>query len=101
MKEQDEKFLLCSCGSDGMLITHIEYETMKESGMEVFAKEFEFAIFRNYTYKPNLWERIKYAWYHLRTGKKHEDQIILDYDNAGMLISFLIKKMKEKKFKNK
>lgn len=93
MKEEVAKFLLCSCGSDGMLVSHETYETMVGDEMQVFDREFNFAIFYNYTYKPNPWERIKYAWYHLRTGKKHEDQIILDYENAEMLISFLTKKM--------
>ena len=75
MKE-DHIFLLCECSSEGLFV-------------EPYADDFNFAVFRNYTYKNNLWCRIKYAWWHLRTGKKHNDQICLGRDKAQQLAKFI------------
>lgn len=91
--DTNEKFLLCNCYGEGLLVIHETYETLVGDEMKIFDKEFHFAVFRNYTFKPNMWERLKYAWYHLRTGKVYEDQIILDYGKSKQLADFLVKKM--------
>jgi hypothetical protein len=51
--------------------------------------EVNLAIFRNYTYKNGLWCRIKYAWWHLKTGQKHKDQMCLSFEKARKLAEFI------------
>ena len=80
-------FIPCSCLGEGILITHFEDE---------IDKEFYLAMFRSYNLNPSIKERIKYAWYHLRTGKKYNDQICMEYHQAGKLISFLKNQMDSK-----
>jgi hypothetical protein len=42
-----------------------------------------------YSPKPSLIDRIKYAWYHIKTGKKYADCIIMDFEKAKDVSSWL------------
>ena len=81
MKEETKLFQ-CECGCE---ILSVEYW---DDGL-IPNGEFNIAIFRNYTYKNNLWCRIKYALWHLKTGKKHLDQMCLSKEKAIELAGFL------------
>lgn len=70
----------CSCG------THLVQTQYDEE-----CKMFYIAI---YTYgHPSIryliWSRIKYAFYHLFTGRIYDDQIILDGEEAKKLAKFI------------
>lgn len=69
-----EQFFKCECESDGLLLTNDEEE-----------HRINFALYGygvGYNPKPSLWSRIKYALYHIRTGKMYADSIIMDYEKA-------------------
>ena len=75
--EQEHLWITCSCMSEAMMITH--YHETEASPYD----EFYIAIYRDsYAKKPNLWRRLKYCQYHLTTGKKYEDQMILSPEKA-------------------
>jgi len=82
----ESKFFTCSCYSEGLLIT---------SYPEDNPIEFELGIFKNYTDNPSWWSRIKYAFWHLRTGRKHLDSMILDEDTTTDLIKYLVTKLEK------
>lgn len=75
-----EKFFSCDCHGEGILV-----------GIDDKEKEVDMAFFSHgeIKSKPSLWERIKYAWYHIRTGKKYQDQVVLNYRKAKELEEFL------------
>lgn len=87
MKDQEvsDKFILCECRGEGMLVSHLNEDSYKE---------FDIAIFRDYEYSNNLWKRIKYAAWHLWTGRKHFDQLVMSYEKAEELIEFMNNRMK-------
>lgn len=74
--------VVCECGTEALICN--AYVT--EFGTEIYL-----AIYTagQYIPKPNFWQRLKYCWYHMRTGKKYEDQVILDKANAVKLSEWL------------
>ena len=81
-----EIFFKCDCGGEGLLLTHDNED-----------KEIYFALYGygvGYNPKPSLLERFKYAWYHLKTGKKYADCIVMKYDKAKKAGEWLIKNSK-------
>ena len=79
-----EKFFRCDCGGEGLLIS--------QSGCFVNAEIF-LAMFRygHYCKTPNIFRRLKYAWYHVWTGKRFADDIVLSFTTAKELGEYLIK----------
>lgn len=73
---------VCECGDEAMICN--AYVT--ERGTEV-----TLAIYTvgQYIPKPGFWQRLKYCWYHMRTGKKYEDQMVLDKESALRLSEWL------------
>ena len=79
----DYKMILCECQSEALLCQKLEGDS-------------EFLYFSIYTSgqynkKPNLVERIKYCFWHLFTGKKYEDQVILSENQAKDLANWILK----------
>ena len=74
---------LCECGSELILCSKLEDD---------FEKEIYLCIFTSgqFNSKPTIWNRLKYCFYHLKTGKKYEDQIMLSFDKAQQLGNWLI-----------
>ena len=71
----NNKFLLCECMSEGILLTNNREDKV------VYVNLFQHA---NVKIKTSLLERLKYAWRHIRTGEKqHNHEIILNYDKHG------------------
>ena len=88
---ENSKYIICDCGAE---ILHLLYEEGEiiESTDRKYDDEIYLSLFRmGYSKKPSLVERIKYAWYHLTTGKAHEDQMILTIDEASKLKNWLDK----------
>lgn len=74
------KFFLCECSAEALLLTN--YDDDKNIYLAIYTCG-------QFNAKPTIYERLKYCWYHLKTGKKYEDQIILNYDNAQELAEWL------------
>ena len=87
----NQRFIVCECGGEGILITHLDWNDNDD-----YKNEFEIAMLKKRNYKNNLWQRIKYATWHLWTGKIYKDQIVFNYSKAGQIISFLKNKMETK-----
>jgi len=73
-------FYLCECGDEAILLRKINHDE------EIYLSIFCSGQFRQ---KPSLWQRLVYCWYHLKTGKKYEDQIILSFENARRMSRWL------------
>lgn len=76
-----EQFFTCDRGTDGILLTSVKEH-----------KEIHFALFGYavpYNTKPSLIERVRYAIYHIRTGKKHTDSIIMNHNKAKELAKWI------------
>ena len=82
--EINHHFFPCECGGEGLLCTRFSSENEKE----IYLAIYKYGQFQN---KPNIWKRLKYCWYHLKTGKKYEDQIIFNFDKAKEVGKWLIK----------
>ena len=86
MKKIEQNFS-CKCSSEGILLTKFVDDKDKEIYMAIYT-------LGQFNSKPTFIERIKYGWYHLKTGKKYEDQIILTYDKAQEIGKWLIENTK-------
>jgi hypothetical protein len=76
-----ERFFSCDCEGEGLLLTKDEED-----------KSIYFALYGygvGYNPKPSMIDRIKYAWYHIKTGKKYADSIIMDYEKAKEVSGWL------------
>lgn len=78
--EDTKKFLLCSCSDEALLLS-----------VDDKYKEISFALYKSgqFNTKPSLWQRVKYCWYHLRTGKKYEDQVSISFDKAKDMVTWV------------
>ena len=77
-----ERFFLCDCNSEALLLTRF---------VDDFDKEIYLSIYTigQFQKKPSIWKRLKYCWYHLKTGKKYEDQMILNFEKAQQVSEWL------------
>ena len=74
-----------------MLNILIQANSDVEPGCTRFCQEFWFAMFTyaGYNEKLNLWRKLGVAWNYIRTGKMHEDQMILHPEEAKKLADFI------------
>lgn len=84
--EKQEKFILCECSGEGILMSKFDDEE------DIF---FSIYSIGNYHPKPSIWYRIGRAWRIIRKGTEYEDQIILSPENARELSNWLIENTKE------
>jgi len=96
MIKEEKLYLECNCMHEILSITVLEDEPIKKHPEAIIEKEISLAIFHfgEFIDKPSFWSRIKYCWYHLRTGKKYDDQLILNESAAKKLIKFLDESLK-------
>lgn len=89
MEKNNHIYIECECGTHLLQVTH-DVEIFK-SEPPCVRQEFWLAMFTYGTYnkKPSFLERIKIIWNYLRTGKMHEDQLILSSDEAQKLVDFI------------
>lgn len=90
--EKGKLALECSCGSHILLVTNdVELnDNDKRFHQEFFVSMFSYG---KYNEKPGLLHKLRVAWNYLRTGKMHEDQVILSREEAEQLIHFIDKEM--------
>lgn len=74
--------VLCNCSSETLLLTRLVDEHDKEIYLSIYT-------IGQFNKKPNLIDRLKYCWYHLKTGKKYEDQMILTFEKAQQVGEWL------------
>lgn len=77
-----EKFFLCNCNAEALLLTRFVDGDCKEIYLSIYTVG-------QFNKKPNFWERLKYCWHHLKTGKIYEDQIVLDFEKAQQIGEWL------------
>ena len=90
MKEISNKteqlFIECACAGEGLLITEFTGLGEKEFWVTMF-------VAGQFHSKPTIKQRLKFIWYHLKTGKYYDDAIILKPEEAKKLIKFLEKRI--------
>jgi hypothetical protein len=82
LNKTNQRFFLCDCNSEALLCSRFEGDDEKEIYISIYTCG-------QFNKKPSIFERIKYCWYHLKTGKKYEDQIILSFDKAQQVSDWL------------
>jgi len=88
MEDEKKLFIECECGTHLLQVTSdVEYFNDNKQ----VRQEFWLAMFTYGTYhkKPGFFERLKIVWNYFKTGKMHEDQIILHPDEAQKLVNFI------------
>lgn len=94
-KEETKKiFIECECGTHLLsVISDVEIfdSTNSNTDRPRVRQEFDFAMFSygNYNKKPSFWRRLGIIFNYLKTGKMHEDQLILSADEAQKLADFI------------
>jgi hypothetical protein len=94
MEEEKKIFIECECGTHLLQVTNdveIFDSTNSVTDKPRVRQEFWLAMFSYGTYnkKPSFWERMRIVWNFLKTGKMHEDQLILHPDEAQKLANFI------------
>jgi len=78
---EDSKFIQCDCINEGLLIT-------SDSELKlIFLAMYGYGV--SYRPKPSIWDRTKYAFSHLRTGKYYHDELILTHDKAKEMVEYI------------
>ena len=77
-----DAFFLCECSSEILLFTRF----IDEHGGQIYVSIYTIGQFHK---KPNIWQRLKYCWHHITTGKIHEDQVILSFEKAQQISEWL------------
>ena len=82
-----EQFFLCECSNEALLLTRFIDDYDKEIYLSIYTRG-------QFNRKPGIWNRLKYCWYHLKTGKKYEDQIFLSFEKAREIAEWLLENTK-------
>ena len=92
MLEQKKLYVECECGTHLLQVTSdVETFDDKETNTKRFRQEFWLAMFEyGYHEKLNFWKRLCIGWNYLKTGKMHEDSLILSPDEAKKLALFIV-----------
>lgn len=80
---ESNKFLLCECSCEILLVSKDE----DDINLSIYS-------IGNFTSNPNIFQRLKYYWYHLTTGKQYDDQIVLSKEKAIELYEWLLNNTK-------
>lgn len=78
--ESSKDFFMCECGVE--LLQVLRFKDEKEYYLTIYTAG-------QYNKKPNLWERLKYCWFHLKTGNIYGDEIILPEEEAIRLSDWI------------
>lgn len=77
-----QQFFSCDCNAEGVLLSKFDDED------DIYLAIYTYGQFHS---KPTIWNRIKYCWHHLTTGRIYQDQIVLDSKTAKKLANWIIK----------
>jgi len=80
--EPNHSFFLCECTNEALLCSRF----LGKDENEIFMSIYTCGQFHS---KPSIFQRLKYCWYHFKTGKKYEDQIVLSFNKAQELSVWL------------
>jgi len=89
--ETKKAIIECECGTH-LLQIQSETDFFKEDeNPERYSQEFYLSMFSYGTFreKPSLLEKLKVAWQYMKSGKMHDDQIIMSPDEANKLANFI------------
>ena len=92
MEKEKKIFIECECGTHLLQITNdVEYFEDAQANRKKVYQEFWLAMFtyRTYNKKPSFWEKLRIIWNYFKTGKMHEDQMILKPNEAQKLANFI------------
>lgn len=84
-----DKFFVCECRGEGILLTKFEDGFDREIYLTVFTQG-------SYCKAPSFWKRLKFCWWHLRTGKYYDDEIILSFSKAREIAEWISDNTKQK-----
>jgi len=89
MKYEEQVSVICSCLSEILVVNKFTWESNTDKNL--VDEEFNFAIFvqGHYHSKPSFWQRLKYAYWHIRTGKIYLDELTLNKEETFKLFTFL------------
>ena len=80
--DQSKHFVLCDCGSEGIMIQHDE--VFGDTYLSIFSEGY-----RGAPWSMSWKERFRSMWHILKTGSAYGDQIILDKVSRFALIDAL------------
>jgi hypothetical protein len=83
---KDEIMATCDCMSEILLM-----KLCKED-KQIYLSNYTISQF-NYK-KPSFWQRLKYCYYHLTTGKIYEDQLVFDFEKAKRFADWINEQVK-------
>jgi hypothetical protein len=78
-----EQFFKCDCGTEGLMCSKFVDDDERNIYLAIYR-------FGTYNEKPSFFDRIKFCWWHLKTGRNYNDQIILTYNEAKKMGNWLI-----------
>jgi hypothetical protein len=90
--DKDKIYIECECGTHLLQVTNnVEYFDDTHSKTTRVRQEFWLAMFsyNGSDENPSFWRKLKIAWIYIKTGKMHDDQLILHPDEAQKLADFL------------
>lgn len=82
-----EQFFKCDCGTEGIMCSKFVDDDENNIYLSMYS-------FGSYHKKPSFFERIKFCWWHLNTGRYYADQIVLTYDEAKRIGNWLTENSK-------
>lgn len=78
----DEFYLKCECQNEVLVLTNVREDRQVNIALYSYGQVIK---------KPSIWQRIKFAWYHLLTGKIYTDAVVINHEQAEQLAEWLSK----------
>ena len=80
-KYYKQKYIKCSCGSEGLFLIKFADED------EIYLSVWQMGYCQNN--KLRLWDKIRYIWQIVKTGKPFHDQLVLDKAACDEIVQFI------------
>lgn len=96
MINENKIVIECDCGGEILVCKEEEIENPDGT---FHSREFTLAFYTYGTYvdRPGIWQRIKYAWWHLRTGRIYGDYVMMSEKKAAALAKFINQNIEKNK----
>lgn len=79
----------CSCSSEVLTVEVYDYDEGGKKDSKDY--EFDISIFERY-HKRSFFDRLRYVWKIMTTGRPYGDQIVLRHDSAKNLGEWLLER---------
>lgn len=76
MSQQIEEFIICSCSTEGLYL--VKYKGEQELYLSIFNRGLN-------PKKLTLWNKLRYIWNIIKTGKPFNDEMILNTESIKKL----------------